>query len=71
MNSIGVSRVFFRDIAEILSEYRAFRLLPKGVIPLGKRPLAVELFAFQNIVFVHKKYKPDHDMNPTIEIADS
>jgi FkbM family methyltransferase len=60
-----VSRVFFRDFTKMLPNYKAYRLLPTGVIPLNKSPLKTELFAFQNIVFVHDRFKPNKAMKPT------
>ena len=59
-----VSRVFFRDIAKALSDYVPYRLLPSGVLPLDDCPLRTELFAFQNVVFVHKKFSPNATMRP-------
>lgn len=59
-----VSRVFFRDFTKILNKYIPFRLLPKGVIKLKNSPVNTELFAFQNIVFVHKDFDPDESMQP-------
>lgn len=47
-----VSRVFFRDIKEILRGYELFRLLPKDLLPLGEHPLTTELFAYQNIIAI-------------------
>ena len=60
-----ISRVFMRDIQAILSEYSAFRLLPRGAIRIAQEPLRKELFAFQNIVFIHNKFAPGDDMLPT------
>jgi FkbM family methyltransferase len=45
-----VSRTFLRDFRKILPGYDFFRLLPKGLLPLGDNPLQTELFAFQNIL---------------------
>ena len=61
-----ISRVFLRDFTEMLSNYKPYRLLPTGVIPLKKSPLKTELFAFQNIVFVHDRFKPNKAMKPTV-----
>ncbi|VEP13373.1 conserved hypothetical protein [Hyella patelloides LEGE 07179] len=60
-----ISKVFFRDFTEILPNYKPYRLLPTGVIPLNKSPLKTELFAFQNIVFVHERFQPNEAMKPT------
>jgi len=56
-----VSRVFFRDFRKILKNHEFFRLLPSGLLPLGKSPNArayveEELFAYQNIFAVPEKY---------------
>lgn len=59
-----ISRVFFRDIAKILPDYQPYRLLPQGAIPLDDTPLRTEIFAFQNVVFVHKKFSPNVGMRP-------
>lgn len=64
-----ISRVFFRDISQLLTNYIPYRLLPSGAIKLGKSPLKTELFAFQNIVFVNKKFKPDKAMKPTVRTS--
>ena len=61
-----ISRVFFRDFTEMLYNYKPYRLLPTGVIPLKKSPLKTELFAFQNIVFVNNRFKPNKAMKPTV-----
>ena len=45
-----VSRVFFLDFRELLHNYKLYRLLPNGLLPLGDSPLETELFAYQNIV---------------------
>lgn len=59
-----ISRVFMRDIQKILRKYSAFRLLPKGVIPLPDLPLLKELFGFQNVVFIHSRLNPGKDGKP-------
>lgn len=59
-----ISRVFFRDFADILADYQAYRLLPSGVIPLPAYPIKTELFAFQNLVFVHRRFAPNKRMKP-------
>lgn len=46
-------RVFMRDFIELLEGFTFYRLLPSGVLPLGRyRPLTHEVFGFQNIVAV-------------------
>lgn len=50
-----ISRTFMKDFYEILSDYRLCRMLPNGLIPLGEyNPLLCEIYAFQNIVAIHK-----------------
>lgn len=52
-----ISRTFFRDYVELLPTYRFFRLLPDGLLPLATyRPIDCEIFAFQNILCLHKKF---------------
>jgi FkbM family methyltransferase len=51
MNIIG--RCFLRDFFEILRQYRFYRMLPGGVVPLGEySPVLCEIFAFQNVVAI-------------------
>lgn len=47
-----VSRVFLRDFRKLLPSHRLYRLLPRGLLPLGERIVATEIFAFQNILAV-------------------
>jgi FkbM family methyltransferase len=50
-----VSRVFFKDFYQLLHNYRCYRLLPDGLLPIPKyRPLMCELFAFQNVLFIRR-----------------
>lgn len=49
-----VSRVYFRDFQKILTNFEFYRLLPDGLLKLGDSPLETELFAFQNILALHK-----------------
>jgi len=49
-----VSRVFFRDVRNLLHNYKLYRLLPNGLLPLGDSPLETEIFAYQNIVALPK-----------------
>lgn len=54
-----MSRTFFRDFMEALADFRLFRLLPDGVIPIDDyRPTFLEIFAFQNIVAVRRDLDP-------------
>ncbi len=60
MNAYG--RVFLRDFYNILKNFTFYRLLPDGLVPLGKyRPITHELFAFQNIVAVNNQAYRDND----------
>lgn len=53
-----ISRRFFKDFWDFLPEYDFYRLLPDGVLHIGKYiPLACEIFGFQNIVCVRKDHK--------------
>jgi FkbM family methyltransferase len=45
-----VSRVFLRDFRKLLPAHRLFRLLPRGLLPLGTRSVSTEIFAYQNIL---------------------
>ncbi|MBD2676358.1 MULTISPECIES: FkbM family methyltransferase [Nostoc] len=52
-----ISRVFFRDIYEILNNYLLYRLLPDGLVFLGEYySLNLEIFAYQNIIAIRKEY---------------
>jgi FkbM family methyltransferase len=54
-NSLNVfSRAFFRDFRVILNNYDLFRLLPRGLLPLGTNVTSTEIFAFQNILAIPK-----------------
>ena len=47
----AVRRTRMRDFCDLLAGYRLFRLLPRGLLPLGPyRPVAHETFHFQNVV---------------------
>ncbi len=48
------SRAFFRDFRNILPDYEFYRLLPKGLLPLGTNITSTEIFGFQNILAVPK-----------------
>jgi len=48
------SRAFFRDFRNILSDYELYRLLPKGLLPLGTSVTSTEIFGFQNILAAPK-----------------
>ena len=56
MNEMNVvSRIFFNDFRKTLNNYQLYRLLPRGLMPLSTVPLETELFAFQNIIALHKR----------------
>jgi FkbM family methyltransferase len=51
-----VSRTFMNDYYEILGDnYDFYRLLPKGMLKLGKYSPFLEIFYIQNIIAVNKK----------------
>lgn len=50
------TRVFMRDFAEILKDYEMFRMLPDGLVALGKYyPPVYEIFGYQNIVAIRSE----------------
>lgn len=50
-----VSRVFFRDFYQYLYNYVFFRMVPDGLVPLGKyTPNEWEIFGYQNIIAIRK-----------------
>ena len=49
-----ISRVYFHDFCSALYDYDFYRLLPNGLLPLGRTPLSTELFAYQNILAIPK-----------------
>lgn len=52
-----VSKVFFKDIYELLNNYLFYRLLPDGLVFLGEyNPLKWEIFAYQNIIAINKSF---------------
>jgi FkbM family methyltransferase len=51
------SRVFFRDFRELLRDFNFFRMLRYGLIHFEEyRPAENELFAYQNILAIHKPF---------------
>ena len=49
------SRTFFKDFIDMLPDYIIYRMMPRGLYKLGPyRPSTHEIFAFQNIIAVHK-----------------
>lgn len=57
-NSMNVySRVFLRDIKNLLNKYRFYRLLPDGAVALGEySALYWEIFAYQNVVAINEDF---------------
>jgi FkbM family methyltransferase len=52
------SRTFFKDFYDLLPMYDFYRLLPNSMIPLGAYDsVFCELFAFQNILAIHRDQK--------------
>jgi FkbM family methyltransferase len=52
------SRTFFKDFYDLLEDYQLFRMLPNHLLPLDTySPIFCEIFAYQNIVAVHKNYR--------------
>jgi len=50
------SRVFFHDFFELLKNYKFYRLVRDGLVPMNKyNPLMHEIFAYQNIIAIHDK----------------
>lgn len=56
MNAYG--KIFLKDFVDILDGYTFYRLMPKGFMALKTyRPITHEIFGFQNIIAVSKKYQ--------------
>ena len=52
-----MSRVFFRDFLELMPDHTFYRLLPAGLLPIGKySPLTNEIFAYQNVIATLAKW---------------
>ena len=50
-----ISRVYMRDFMQLLADFRFFRLLPTGAMPMDAYdPRVMEIFAFQNIACVRR-----------------
>ena len=52
------SRVFFRDLRDLLSDFKFYRLLPRSMIQIPDTPLKSEIFAFQNVICVRRDRAP-------------
>jgi FkbM family methyltransferase len=49
------SRTFVRDLYTRLPQYRLYRMLPTGLVPLGSySPVLCELYGFQNLVAIRE-----------------
>lgn len=49
------SRVFFKDFIDLLDNYKLYRLIPNGLLPIENyQPKLHEIFAFQNIIAINK-----------------
>jgi FkbM family methyltransferase len=54
-----LSRVFFRDFYYLLRDFALFRMLRDGLLHFHEyRPIENELFAYQNILAIHKPCLP-------------
>ncbi len=52
-----ISRVFLKDIHMFLDGYEFYRLMPNGLMALGKySPVHWEIFAYQNIIAINKSF---------------
>jgi FkbM family methyltransferase len=47
-----ISHSFLHDFRKLLPNYKLFRLLPTGLLPVPHDPLLSELFGFQNLIAV-------------------
>ncbi len=51
----ALSRVYMKDFIDLLADYDLYRLLPRGLMPIvDYSPRMHEIFAFQNVVAVHR-----------------
>ncbi|MDZ4851322.1 MAG: FkbM family methyltransferase [Pirellulaceae bacterium] len=50
-----IAGYFLRDLRKLLHDFRVFRMLPRGLLTVSETPIRSELFAFQNLLFVHKE----------------
>ena len=50
-----MSRIFFKDFYDFLTDYQFYRMLQDGLVEIGEyNPLFCEIFAYQNIVAIKK-----------------
>ncbi len=47
-----VSRVFMKDFFDLLQNFKFYRMLSDGLVPLVYTPLTCEIFAYQNVVAI-------------------
>lgn len=59
-----ISHSFFRDFRKLLPNYRIFRLLPAGLLPVADDPLLSEIFGFQNLVAILQNGSRDFVPDP-------
>jgi FkbM family methyltransferase len=55
-----VSRAYLSDFYTLLPMYDFYRMLPDGLVALGKHSPFYEIFAYQNIVAIHKNSKASY-----------
>jgi FkbM family methyltransferase len=53
-----LEKVFLRDFVKLLCNFNLYRIKPKGLIPLKEYNPSMEIFRFQNIVFINKELDP-------------
>lgn len=57
-----ISRVFMKDFFDILNNYKFYRMLSDGLIPLEYDYLTCEIFAFQNIIAIRNSSEIGGDL---------
>lgn len=68
MNNIGViqfefnemnivSRTFLKDFYELMPDFKFYRLLPKGLLPMGKYSSKYETFIIHNIIAINTSFQ--------------
>ena len=51
-----LSKVFMHDFFIILENYNVYRLLQNGIMPIKRYSSTQEIFRYQNLIFINKKY---------------
>lgn len=51
------SRVFLKDFFHLLNDYQIYRLRPNNLLPLTTYDTSLEIFKFQNLLAIHKKFR--------------